>query len=329
MSAAAPFADGVAGGSATGAFSGPGSRARRYAADIIGLHERLSFRGLPAEIADAPLYFAEDQHSGLVTITARDSQVPSRYLRGILGFRLAQYLRLGWISVDSVYRAAAFHEPLPHPQGLENIHTVTLCSRTGRIRGYVGLGCSQDADSLPLDSPRRGRFPTEAAHGIDLLGQFAEPGLGTHQVYEFKRFLRDQTMPRGEQHARIPWHLMLGIGQAMIALGDRVRIVLGDAKEHVALRHLRLAGFDLRVIEGTSPSLPGSDPMSPIYLQAVLAKPFVAAVPTDMPWYGVVVGSYLDGTSDLLSQHALVARLAGRRKKRESRPDPTRKGRRT
>ncbi|MFH9618691.1 hypothetical protein [Streptomyces pratensis] len=290
-----------------------GSRALRYVADIIELHERLSYRQLPAEISGTPLYHAEDEHSGLITLTARDSQFPARYLRGILGFRLAQYLRLSWISADLVYRTAAYHEPLPRPGPVESIHTVTLCSRTGRIRGYVGLSCSADTVSLPLDSPRRSLFPTEAAHGIDLLGQYARLGLGTHQVFELKRFLRDQSMPLGIQHDRVPWHLMLGMGEAMIQLDDGIRLVLGDAKEHVALRHLRLAGFDLHVVEDTSPSLPPSDPLAPIYHQGVLAKPFVAPVPEDLPWYRDVVSSYMDGSSDLTSYHEMVARLAGRR----------------
>ncbi|MEU0301385.1 hypothetical protein ABZ252_18230 [Streptomyces sp. NPDC006175] len=290
-----------------------GSRALRYVADIIELHERLSYRQLPAEISGTPLYHAEDVHSGLITLTARDSQIPARYLRGILGFRLAQYLRLSWISADLVYRTAAYHEPLPRPGQMESIHTVTLCSRTGRIRGYVGLSCSADPVSLPLDSPRRALFPTEAAHGIDLLGQYARLGLGTHQVFELKRFLRDQSMPLGIQHDRVPWHLMLGMGEAMIQLDDSIRLVLGDAKEHVALRHLRLAGFDLHVVEDTSPSLPSSDPLAPIYHQGVLAKPFVAPVPRDLPWYRDVVRSYMDGSSDLTSYHEMVARLAGRR----------------
>lgn len=292
-----------------------GSRALRYVADIIELHERLSYRRLPAEIAGPPLYYAEDAQSGLLTLTARDSQFPARYLRGILGFRLAQYLRLSWISADLVYRTAAFHEPLPRAGETESIHTVTLCSRTGRIRGYVGLSCSSDAVSMPLDSARRTLFPTEAAHGVDLLGPYARPGLGTHQVFELKRFLRDQSMPLGIQRDRVPWHLMLGMGEAMIQLGDAIGMVLGDAKEHVALRHLRLAGFDLHVVEDTSPSLPPSDPLAPIYHQGVVAKPFVAPVPADLAWYRDVVRSYMDGTSDLTSYHEMVARLAARRQK--------------
>ncbi|NBM16033.1 hypothetical protein [Streptomyces sp. GC420] len=292
-------------------------RARRYAADIVRLHERLRYGQLPAELTGNPLSLIEDAHGALVTVTGLDSQFPARYLRGILGFRLAQYLGLSWISADAVHRTAAFHEPLPHARptrAVENIHTVTLCGRTGRIRGYVGLACSADAESLPLDSPRRTPFPTEAAHGVDLLGRYARPGLGTHQAFEFKRFLRDQTLPRGEQYERVPWHLMLGVGEAMIALGDRVRVVLGDAKEHVALRHLRLAGFDLHVVEGTSPSLSPSDPMAPIYHQEVVAKPFVAPVPTDVRWYREAVRSYLDGTGDLASRQALVAALAERKR---------------
>lgn len=298
-------------------------RARRYARDIIRLHDRLGYRRLPLELRGDPLSLVEDPDGALVTVTGRDSQFPSRYLKGMLGFRLAQYLRLNWISADAVHRAAAFHEPLPHSP-VENIHTVTLCARSGKIRGYVGLACSADAESLPLDSPCRTPFPTEAAHGIDLLGRYARPGLGTHQAFEFKRFLRDQTMPRDEQHSRVPWHLMLGIGEALLALGDGVRVVLGDAKEHVALRHLRLVGFDLHVVEGTSPYLCPSDPMAPIYRQTVVAKPFAAPVPADIAWYRDVVRSYLDGTSDLASWQAVITTLAARRTSTGHRPDPAR-----
>ncbi|MGW0608883.1 hypothetical protein [Streptomyces sp. NPDC002644] len=301
-------------------------RALRYVADIVELHERLSYRKLPEEIIGAPLHHAVDTHSQLVTLTARDSQFPARYLRGILGFRLAQYLRLSWISADRVYRTAAYHEPLPRPGGVESIHTITLCARTGKVRGYVGLSCSPDEISLPLDSPRRTRFPTETAHGVDLLAAFARPGLGSHQVFELKRFLRDQSMPRGIQHERVPWHLMLGMGEGMLRLGEAVRVVLGDAKEHVALRHLRLAGFDLRVLDDTSPSLPPSDPLAPIYRQQVIAKPFVAFVPSDMPWYRDVVHSYLKGTSDLTSYQELVARLRSRRAPKDGPAVPRQRG---
>lgn len=287
-------------------------RAGRYARDIVRLHERLSYRRLPVEMTGEPLSVVEDPHGALVTVTGRDSQFPARYLKGMLGFRLAQYLRLNWISADAVHRAAAFHEPLPRPRAVENIHTVTLCTRTGKIRGYVGLACSADPENLPLDCAGRIPFPTEAAHGVDLLGRYAGPGLGTHQAYEFKRFLRDQTMPRGEQYLRVPWHLILGMGEAVLGLGEAVRIVLGDAKEHVALRHLRLVGFDLHVVEGTSPALAESDPMAPIYRQTVVAKPFVAPVPTDVVWYQRVVRSYLDGTSDLASWQAVITTLAAR-----------------
>ncbi|MER7841554.1 hypothetical protein ABTY98_38135 [Streptomyces sp. NPDC096040] len=301
-------------------------RARRYARDIIRLHERLSYRRLPTEFRGEPLSLVEDPHGALVTLTGRDSQFPSRYLKGILGFRLAQYLGLNWISADAVHRTAAFHEPLPHAHAVENIHTVTLCARSGKIRGYVGLACSADPESLPLDSACRTPFPTEAAHGIDLLKGYARPGLGSHQAFEFKRFLRDQTMPRDEQYTRVPWHLMLGIGEAVLGLGDGVRIVLGDAKEHVALRHLRLVGFDLHVVEGTSPCLAASDPMSPIYRQTVVAKPFVAPVPADIPWYRDVIRSFLDGTSDLASWQAVITTLAARKSHTGHRPGPSRGG---
>jgi hypothetical protein len=105
-----------------------------------------------------------------------------------------------------------------------------------------------------------------------------------------------------------------------------VRVVLGDAKEHVALRHLRLVGFDLHVVEDTSPYLCASDPMAPIYRQTVVAKPFAAPVPADIAWYRDVVRSYLDGTSHLASWQAVITTLAARRAGTGQRPDLAREG---
>ena len=67
---------------------------RRFADDIVKLHGRLSFRQLPDAIVGDPLYLSEDFGDGLVTITFSDGQIPARYMKGVLGFRLAQYLKL-------------------------------------------------------------------------------------------------------------------------------------------------------------------------------------------------------------------------------------------
>ncbi|WP_446039571.1 hypothetical protein [Streptomyces sp. SID1121] len=285
----------------------------RFVRDIVHLHSTMDFRDLPQHLSGAPLYHRHDERDDLIILTVTDDQLPLRYLNGIMGFRLVQYLRLGWISPQLVYRRAVFRETVTHPPGVQNIHTISLCTRTGRIRGYISLACTADRLPLPLDHPRRYRFSTETAHRIDLLGQFAAPGLGTHQVFEIKRFVRDLHMPQGRIAERVPWHLLLGLGRTMVDLGDQVRVVFGDAKEHVALRHFRLTGFDLQVPRGTTPNLPESDLMAPIYRQDVVAVPFVAPVPPDLGDYMDLIRGHLDGRPDLLSLKDMVTSMNARK----------------
>ncbi|MFB6956609.1 hypothetical protein ACFCYB_06090 [Streptomyces sp. NPDC056309] len=289
---------------------------RRFTDDIVGLHSRLSFGRLPQALDGPPLYLSGDTGDGLLTVTMRESQVPARYMNGILGFRLAQYLKLGLISDELVYQEALFHEPATKPHTVENLHTVTLDAAGGRIVGYIGLVCSLDEKTMPLDSPRRSRFPSESAHHVDLVSRFAAPDVSSHQVYEIKRFVRDVDMDRGEQRWRVPWHLILGLGSAVLAGGDEFRLLLGDSKEHGALRHFRLIGFDPVVIENTEPRLPPTELMWPSYTQEVNAKPFVAPVPDDLDACLRMIRAGLAAGSGR-SERELAARLSARRRARE------------
>ena len=255
---------------------------RRYAEGIITLHDRMTYGRLPEQISGDPLH-VHQSGDGLLTLAVRDSQVPHRYLLGMLGFRIAQYLRLGWVSQPVVYRDALFHEPLRPAAGQEDIHVVSLCLTTGRIRGYAALAGSRDPGPLPLDDPERTRLSVEKDHKIDLMGPCAAEGWTTHQVYEAKRLLRDQTMPRGELGARVPWHVLMAWGRALMVLEEFLPRVLvaGDAKESGSLRHLRRMGFRLDVVEGTSPGLPETDLLWPIFQTDEQAKPFVGRLGPD------------------------------------------------
>ncbi|BCL28599.1 hypothetical protein ACFFS2_30330 [Streptomyces aurantiacus] len=291
----------------------PAREQERYVSDIVRLHSTLDFRSLPDHVVGDPLYCGYDPRDELITLTVEDDQLPPRYLNGIMGFRLVQYLRLGWLSPQLVYERAVFRETAQHPQGVQNIHTVSLCTRTGRIRGYIGLGCSQDPLSMPLGHPDRGRFSTEAAHGIDLLSRFAADGTGTHQAFEIKRFVRDLNLPPGPGTERVSWHLLLGLGRAICQAGDRMRVLLGDAKENVAIRHFRLTGFDLQIDRGTTPRLPETDLMAPIYRQPVTAVPFVARVHADLGDYMDLIGDYLGDGPAAMTLPDMVAAMTARR----------------
>jgi hypothetical protein len=249
----------------------------RYVADIVRLHDRLSWRGLPAAVQGEPLMRLDGYGDGLTTLTVREGQLPERYLKGVLGFRLSQFLQLGWMDPGVVRQHTLFHEPIVPSRGPETIHTVTLDDH-GRLVGYIALVGSDDPEPLPLDDPSRSRFPAESAHRVDLLSALAEPGLTTHQVYELKRFVRARGMPRGLQRDRVPWHLILAIVRMHIATGGQTRVIVGDSTESGALRHLRLVGLDLTVVENTRPSLPRTELMWPSYEKDELAKPWAGRV---------------------------------------------------
>jgi hypothetical protein len=257
------------------------SSGRRFGEEIVRLHSRMTFRGLPDAIHGEPLVRIAGFGDGLTTIAVRESCLPGRYLRGVMGFRLAQFIHLGWMDADIAYRRGLYHEPLSTSPGPETIHTLTLTAE-GRIAGYIGLVGSTDATAMALDAPDRGLFPAEDAHHVELLSGFAAPGRTTHHVYEIKRFVRDRFMARGPLADRVPWHLMLALGRVRDALGDDIQLICGDSRENGALRHLRLVGFDPLVIDDTRPSLPRDQLMWPSYEQAQLAKPFAAEIPADI-----------------------------------------------
>lgn len=292
---------------------------RRYVADIVRLHADLDFRRLPDEVIGEPLHLRRDERFGLITLTVTDDQLPLRYLNGVLGFRMVQYLQLGWMSDRLVYQNAMFRETVDHPDGVQNLHTITLSCDTGRICGYIGLACSKDPEPLPLEHAGRYRFPTEAAHNIDLVSRYAAPGVTTHQIFEFKRFIRDVTMAPGQTADVVPWQLLMSLGKSLVRLGDRAKIVLGDAKEHRALRHFRLTGFDVHVETGTSPRLPESDVMAPIYDQKIVAVPFIAPIPADLDDFMEVIRETLDedGQVSLMVKKLMLLKSSRRRQEKE------------
>ncbi|WP_239342274.1 hypothetical protein, partial [Frankia sp. CiP3] len=110
-----------------------------------------------------------------------------------------------------------------------------------------------------------------------------------------------------------PWHLLLALGRTGLALGERVRLVVGDSRENGALRYVRLMGCDPVVVDGTRPCLPRTELMWPSYEQPLLAKPFAARIPADLAWYmDVVEAGLAEGEPGW--QRVLVGRIGAHRR---------------
>lgn len=128
------------------------SAAKRFAQELVRLHGTLTYRGLIDALQGEPLCHFDNYDDGLTTATFRQRQLPERYLRGVLGFRLAQFLQVGLIDPELIYRSAMFHEPLVEATGPDTIHTVTL-TKTGQIVGYY-------LDRISALDPTVGAFVT-------------------------------------------------------------------------------------------------------------------------------------------------------------------------
>jgi len=253
--------------------------AERYARDVLALHDNLSFRGLLGAATAARSVHRAVRPDGLVTLALRSDDLDPRQLMGLHGFRLAQYLRLGWACREVVHDRAMFCEP-PHAASPDDLHVLTL-SGTGRILGYVALVGSGDPAPTLMSDPARRRFPVEVAHDLDLPALVPLPAdLLTSDVRELKRFVHDQSLADRALRLRITFELLLGAGSALLRTDPPVRLFVGDVEEHVALRHLVLAGLDVRLVEGTAPVLPNSDYLHLAYVKRAAVKPFVAELPT-------------------------------------------------
>lgn len=251
----------------------------RFAADVLDLQERLSFRRLVRELENSGVPYVAARPDGLVTVAATTEQLPERLLLGIQSFRLEQYLRLGWACREVISSSALFCEPVRHLHG-DDIHVATISADTGRILGYVGAVGSRDPEPVDPRTPGRAPFPVEVAHGVNLFDLVPAPaGVTTHQVRELKRFVHDRTLTDRTTRLRTTLELLSGAGEALLVTDPEVRVFVGDVEEQVALHHLLLAGLDVQLIDGTTPGLPDTDLMHLMYVRRAVVKPFVAEAP--------------------------------------------------
>lgn len=257
----------------------PSVRHRRYANDILALHARRSFREMLWIRPDECTYH-KLRSNGLLTLGMRTSQLDPRHLLGLQGFRLAEYLRLGWVCEQVIASKGMLCEPV---DGLrpDDMHMVTL-SADGRIVGSLSLVGSQEGAPLDLRDPHRPRFSVETIHGIDLIDFIdIHPARTTAQVREVTRFVHRRSMSADRMmRLRVTLEL-LQAAQAILVRPPAIEFVIGDAEDHVALRHLMLSGLRTRVVEGTHPRLSNRHYLHPAYTKRRAVKPFVAEVDTD------------------------------------------------
>jgi len=257
-------------------------RRRRYVSDVIALHDRISLRGFASQVSSDSVLYRARRPDGLLVMAVRNDGIPDRYLLGIHGFRLAEYLRLRFASDEVAFDRALFAEPAGGHA--DEIHVLALDEESGTILRYVSLVGSADPVPMAPRDPDRAPFPSEVVHGINLFDHVdVDPGIDTSQIWEIKRLVHRGSRAGSDLvgRLRLTLELMLGFYTALSRVEPPVRIIVGDGEERVSIARLLRSLRDITVIEGTTPSLPKDDLMYPRYAYASrdVVKAFVVKVP--------------------------------------------------
>lgn len=253
--------------------------AQRYTRDIRHLHDVLRWGRIYDELAGVGTAYRV-RRNGVVTVAAQTKDIPHRYLLGLAGFRLAQYLRVGYASNEVTFRQALFCEPITALNPTD-WHALALDETSGEILGYLELAGNGDGIPQPVHgASNRNPFPVEQAHRIDLFQAVApRRDLTTHTVWEAKRFVHNGNIQRKDLRLRVSLELLLAMGRIVESAYPAVLAVIGDAEAHVALRHVVLLGLHATVVTGTVPRLPDDDLTHPMYITRDVVEPFYAEVP--------------------------------------------------
>ncbi|HET6860342.1 MAG TPA: hypothetical protein VFH94_25010, partial [Streptomyces sp.] len=103
---------------------------------------------LDGQVDGEPL-FRSVSPEGLLTLTVRGAQLPTAYLDDIYRFRLAQYLKRGWLNEQLAAAAGLTAEPYD-AHALQDQHTLVVEEETGRLRGYGTLAHTRSPEHTLL-----------------------------------------------------------------------------------------------------------------------------------------------------------------------------------
>jgi hypothetical protein len=293
--------------------SQPDSETQRYTRDIRRLQDDLRWGRIYDELAGVSNAYRVRRH-GVVTVAAQTKDIPHRYLLGLAGFRLAQYLRLGYASSDVTFRKALFCEPITVLNPTD-WHALALDEASGEILGYLELAGNGDVIPHPVhEASTRNPFPVEEAHRIDLFQAVAaRHDLTTHTVWEAKRFVHSGNLKRKDLRLRVSLELLLAMGRIVESAYPAVLSVIGDAEADAALRHIVLLGLNVTVVTGTVPQLPEDDLTHPSYITRDVVEPFYAEVPdlAEVSRRTAIIDSVIDQPDIFADIHLLMTEMPG------------------
>ncbi len=241
--------------------------------ELLGRAGPVGLPGLERELAGDPLFRAVSPE-GLLVLTVRGSQLPPWALDLVYRFRLVQYVRRGWADAAAVASRGLRTEPYD-AFALRDFHTLVIEEGTGWLRGYGTLAAARDESALPLGDPGHRPFVVERDYALRLADHLGA-GTSSSRVWEGKRLVRDDAMPRSQAAVSVPWWVYLAWATACLeVLGDEGAAIVGDGKIEGAVRQLRLLGFSTRTLDADPVEPDPADLFAPMWDQQERSYPFV------------------------------------------------------
>jgi hypothetical protein len=237
---------------------------------------------VPDLLASPPagaLYRVADRH-GVAVTALPTSSLAHADVAGLLRFRLAQYLDIGFVDrrVACARRMHAEPESIVAPG---DVHVVAGVPGTGEILCYMVV---EEPPLAPpgcrVRSPGRALFPVEQVHGTGLYNRLPIlPDLPVAKVREMGRFVRNQHPAVGRDLvARAVVEACVATFRLMAGpMRMDVDAVIGDLEEAVAKHNLDFLHVPSVVIHGTVPYPRGASHLYPRY-QLHTVHPFACLV---------------------------------------------------
>jgi Cyclic nucleotide-binding domain len=251
-------------------------------------HTRMTELG---DFGPGTLEYARTRH-GVRVRAARASTLRPDQLRTLTEFRIAQYVRIGFIDTVRLAELLAAGEPLA-ASSPNDVHVLAmdeagrlLCTAVLRApSGPAGTEVPATARMADRDRPL---FPVELTHGWGIFnGLRVLPDLPVARVMELGGFVKAQaTEPFSELAVRAPVEVGVALFRVITGpLALPVSAIVGDLEPKVAKLNLEFFGIQMVMLQGTAPCVPEASFLEPRYDKrdvrpfAFLTGDFVTALP--------------------------------------------------
>ncbi|GAB3427868.1 hypothetical protein GCM10027569_70220 [Flindersiella endophytica] len=193
-------------------------------------------------------------------------------LRALIEFRIAQYVRIGFIDTVRLADLLAAGEPLV-PTSPADIHVVAT-DETGRLlctavlRAPSGPAGTEVSATVRMAARDRPLFPVEQAHGRGVFDHLRIlPDLPVARVMELGGFVKAQSdEPFSELAVRAPVEVGVALFRVIAGpLALPVSAIVGDLEPKVAKLNLEFFGIQLVMVPGTAPRVPHRSYLEPRY----------------------------------------------------------------